>query len=170
MDPQSPRHPLFVHLPLALATLAPALFGALWLAIRLRWLPLRAWCVAIAAQAVLVGSAGLAMKSGEEDAERVERVVAEAAIDRHEEQAERFLGGGIAVLLLAFAPLLAGRLPRAGAIAAYATIAASVGVLALGWAVGSTGGKLVYRDGAAAAWTGGGLGARQPIDATHREH
>ena len=170
MDPQSPLHPLFVHLPLALATLAPALFGALWLAIRLRWLPLRAWCLAIAEQAVLVGSAGLAMKSGEEDAERVERVVAEAAIDRHEEQAERFLGGGIAVLLLAFAPLLAGRLPRAGGIAAYATIAASVGVLALGWAVGSTGGKLVYRDGAAAAWTGGALNAQQPVDATHREH
>ncbi|MFN7670735.1 MAG: hypothetical protein ACK5S5_09845, partial [Planctomycetota bacterium] len=59
---------------------------------------------------------------------------------------------------------------RAGAIAAYATIAASVGVLALGWAVGSTGGKLVYRDGAAAAWTAGGLGTRQPIDAPHREH
>jgi hypothetical protein len=97
-------------------------------------------------------------------------VVAEAAIDRHEEQAERFLGGGIAVLLLAFAPLVAGRLPRAGGIHAYATIAGSVGVLALGWAVGSTGGTLVYRDGAAAAWTGGGLGARQPIDATHREH
>jgi hypothetical protein len=96
--------------------------------------------------------------------------VAEAAIDRHEEQAERFLGGGIAVLLLAFAPLLAGRLPRAGGIAAYATIAASVGVLALGWAVGSTGGKLVYRDGAAAAWTGGALNAQQPVDATHREH
>jgi hypothetical protein len=74
------------------------------------------------------------------------------------------------VLLLAFAPLLAGRLPRAGGIAAYATIAASVGVLALGWAVGSTGGKLVYRDGAAAAWTGGALNAQQPVDATHREH
>ncbi|MBM3960683.1 MAG: hypothetical protein FJ306_02085 [Planctomycetes bacterium] len=119
MDPQSPLHPLFVHLPLALATLAPALFGALWLAIRCRWLPLRARRLAIAAQAALVGSAGLAMTSGEEDAERVERVVAEAAIDRHEERTEWFLGGGIAVLLLA------GRLPRAGAIAADATTAAA---------------------------------------------
>ncbi len=169
MEPQSPLHPLFVHLPLGLALLAPALFAALWFAIRREWLPLRTWTLAIAAQAALVGSAGLALTTGEEDAERVERVVAESAIDHHEDRAKLFLGASVAVLALAMAPLLARRMPRAGAYAAYATIAGSVGVLALAWAVGSSGGKLVYRHGAAAAWMGGATTSATPADASHRE-
>jgi uncharacterized membrane protein len=152
MNQQAPLHPLFVHMPLALAMLAPVLFGVLWLAIGARWLPLRTWTLAIAAQAALVGSGWLAMESGEEDVERVERVVAEAAIESHEQRAEWFVGAGLVVLLLSGAPLLAGRMPRVGAIAAYAVIAASVGVLGLAWAVGDSGGKLVYQHGAAAAW------------------
>lgn len=155
MDPVAPLHPLFVHMPLALAMLAPAVFGILWLAIRARWLPLRAWTLAIAAQAVLVGSGWLAMQSGEADTGRVERVVAEGVIESHEERAEWLVGAGFVVLLLSGLPLLAGRLPRVGAIAAYVAIAASVGVLALAWAVGNSGGKLVYQHGAAAAWSGG---------------
>jgi len=152
MNQQAPLHPLFVHMPLALAMLAPVLFGALWLAIGARWLPLRTWTLAIAAQAALVGSGWLAMGSGEEDAERVERVVAEAAIESHEHRAEWFVGAGFVVLLLSGAPLLAGRMPRVGAVVAYAVIAASVGVLGFSWAVGNSGGKLVYQHGAAAAW------------------
>lgn len=170
MDPQSPLHPIFVHLPLALALLAPPLFAGLWLAIRREWLPLRAWWLAIAAQAALVGSAGLAMTSGEADAERVERVVAEDRIDAHEDRAERFFGAGVAVLLLAFAPLVARRMPRAGRAAAYAATAGAGVVLALGWAVGSSGGKLVYRDGAATAWSGALDGTAAPADASHRRH
>lgn len=169
MDPQSPLHPLFVHLPLGLALVAPVLFAGLWLAIQKNLLPLRTWTLAIAAQVALVGGAGLALKTGEEDAERVERVVAEARIEAHEDRAELFLGAGVAVLLLAFAPLLARGMPRAGKWAAYATIAGSVGVLALGWAVGSSGGKLVYREGAATAWTGTSGSTAAPVDASHRE-
>ena len=169
MDPQSQLHPLFVHLPLGLALLMPPLFAGLWLAIRREWLPLRAWWLAIATQAVLVGGAGLALTTGEEDAERVERVVAEARIDAHEDRAELFFGASVAVLLLALAPLVVRHMPRAGKGAAYATIAGAGVVLALGWAVGSSGGQLVYRDGAAAAWTGAGRSAAQPTDASHRE-
>lgn len=156
MNPAAPLHPLFVHMPLALAMLAPVLLGLLWLAIRAGWLPLRTWGLAIAAQAALVASGWLAMQSGEQDGERVERVVAEAAIESHEQRAEWFFGAAFVALLLTGAPLLAGRMPRFGAIAAYAAIAASSGVLALGWAVGNSGGKLVYQHGAAAAWAGGG--------------
>ncbi len=157
MEPAAPLHPLFVHLPLALAMLLPLLLGILWVSIRAKWLPLRAWTLAIAAQAALVGGCWLAMQTGEQDAERVERVATRSAMETtmetHEERAELLFGVGIAVLLLTGLPLLTGRLPRVGAVAAYASIAASVGVLALAWSVGSSGGKLVYEHGAAAVWS-----------------
>ena len=145
-----PLHPAVVHLPIALALLIPLVAFAALLAARGGWLPVRAWGFVVLLQACLVGSAWLAMETGEEEEERVERVVAERHIEDHEESAERMLwAAGIALLVIAagFAP------GRAGALARPLGFALSLGVLALAVDVGHTGGELVYRHGAASAYT-----------------
>lgn len=143
-------HPQIVHLPIALAVLMPLIAGGLLITWWRAALPRRAWWIAVALQAILVASALAAMRTGEGDEERVERVVPEEAIEAHEEAAEVFLAGAIGVLLLAIA---AGAVPRERAAQALA-VAATVGTLAvfaLGYRVGRAGGALVYEHGAATA-------------------
>jgi uncharacterized membrane protein len=148
-------HPKLVHLPIALAVLMPLVTGGLLLAWWRKWLPARAWVIAVALQALLVGSGILALRSGEVEAESVERVVAERFVEEHEEAAEAFVwtsGGVLAVMLLALA--LSAR--RTGPLpAALATLGTLV-VLGLGYRTGQAGGDLVYRHGAAQAYVSSG--------------
>lgn len=144
-------HPKIVHLPMALAVLMPLLMGGLWLAWWRDWLPRRAWWIAVALQAVLVGSSFVAMETGEDEEDRVEAIVPHDAIEAHEEAAEVFLWASGALLLLV---LGAGLLPKdrvALGLAGVATLGA-VGTLALGVDVGSHGGELVYVHNAGAAY------------------
>lgn len=148
-------HPKLVHLPIGLAVLMPLVAGGLLLAWWRRWLPARAWVIALALQAVLVGSGILALRSGEAEEERVERVVAERFIEEHEEAAEAFVwasGGVLAVMLLGLA--LSSR--RAGPVAATVATLGTVVVLGLGYRTGQAGGDLVYRHGAGQAYVSGG--------------
>lgn len=150
-----PLHPKLVHLPIALALLMPMVSAGLLLAWFRDLLPRRAWAVALALQALLVVSSVAAMRSGEGEEETVERVVAESAIEAHEEAAEAFTWTAGGVLLLFAAGLL---LPAAaGRGAASAATAATLVVLFLGYRVGQAGGALVYQHGAASAYT---LGAQ----------
>jgi uncharacterized membrane protein len=144
-----PLHPAVVHLPIALAILIPG-FAILGVPLIQRGLlPARSWALIVLLQALLVGSGWLALETGEEQEERVERVVAERHIEAHEEAAERFL-------LLAGMGLLAsaaGLLPRrGGAIGRVAGTAVTLVVLAAGLSVGHSGGELVYKHGAATAY------------------
>ena len=147
-------HPKIVHLPIALAVLLPLLSGGLLLAWWQAWLPQRAWWLAVAAQALLVGTSYLALETGEAEEERVEAVVPEAAIEAHEEAAEAFSWAALAALL----PLGLGLLPidprlaRSGALVG---VGATVLVLGLGYRVGEAGGALVYTHNAGAAYAGG---------------
>lgn len=155
-----PLHPKLVHLPIALAILMPLLSGGLLLAWLRDLLPRRAWIVAVALQAVLVLASFAAMRTGEQDEETVEAVVAEAAIEAHEEAAEVFTWTAAGVLVL----FAAGALLPVGAAraAAGAATAATLVVLFLGYRVGQAGGSLVYEHGAAAAYAnpaGGGEAA-----------
>jgi uncharacterized membrane protein len=141
-----PLHPAVVHLPVALAALIPLGALAALLAIWRGFLPTRAWWAVVLLQALLVGSAWLAVETGEREEERVEEVVAESRIEAHEEAAERFLALAGAGLLV----IGAGLLPhRTGQVARAAGALAAVGVLAAGIQVGHSGGELVYRHGAA---------------------
>ncbi|MEO8624314.1 MAG: hypothetical protein ABI625_24750, partial [bacterium] len=68
-----PLHPAVVHLPIALTLLLlPFAVGALW-AIRRGATPLRAWGIAAALSALLTFSSWVAVETGEQTAERVER-------------------------------------------------------------------------------------------------
>jgi hypothetical protein len=145
-----PLHPAIVHLPIALTLLLPPFaLGALW-AIRRGATPIRAWGVAAALFAALTLSSWMAVESGEQAGERVERVVAEAPLESHEEAAEGFLTMSAVVLGVALVGLGGGRVGRAARLLG---TAGSVVLLGAGWRVGHSGGALVYRHGAASAYT-----------------
>lgn len=144
-----PLHPAIVHFPIVLALLAPILAAAAFWAIHSGRVTRRAWIGILVVQIALVGAAWAATETGEQEEERVERVVAERHIEEHEEAAERFLALAALVLPLAAAGLLAGPI---GTLNRVLTIALSVAALGAAGAVGHSGGELVYRHGAAAAY------------------
>jgi len=146
----NPLHPAVVHLPIAFAVLLPLFaVGALWF-IRRGSRPRAAWGVFVAMSAALVASAWVSLQTGEQQEERVEDVVAEASIHQHEEAADLFLAVSAGVLIVALGGLAGGRIGQAGR---WLSTAGTVAVLASGWNVGHSGGMLVYRDGAASAYT-----------------
>lgn len=154
-----PLHPAIVHLPLGLTFVLP-LLGAVALAAWLKGsVPARAWWGVVLLQSVLVVSAFVSMKLGEEDEERVERVVAEAArfeaaVETHEELAEAFTWGSAGVLVLMVAAGVLGARKVGPGLAGVAVLG-SVVTAGLGVAVGHAGGELVYTHGAAAAYVAG---------------
>jgi uncharacterized membrane protein len=145
-----PLHPLIVHFPIVLAFLLPiSIAAALW-AVRRGTTPRRGWSVPVVVAGALAASAFVASNTGEAEEDRAERVVAEQAIDTHEEAAERFLVLSGAL----FAVSLAGFLPRTvGQAARIVTAAGALGLVAAAVQVGHSGGTLVYREGAASAYT-----------------
>ncbi|HEX5830583.1 MAG TPA: DUF2231 domain-containing protein [Gemmatimonadaceae bacterium] len=145
-----PLHPLVVHFPIVLSVLLPiSVVVALWY-IRKGTTPRRAWAVPLAMAAALTLSSWLATQTGESEEDRVEQVVIEDIIHDHEEAGERFLVLSGVLLLVA----AAGLLPRsAGQGARLVTAAGALGLVAAGVRVGHSGGELVYRHGAASAYT-----------------
>lgn len=164
-----PLHPKLVHLPIALAVLMPLISGGLLLAWWRDWLPRRAWWLAVALQALLLASGLAARSAGEEDEERVERVVPHDAIEEHEEAATGFLIGGGVALVLALGAALLRREGLARGVAA-TTVAATLAVTWLGFRVGEAGGKLVYQYGAGAAFSGGGAAGQPAAPARALDH
>jgi uncharacterized membrane protein len=147
----NPLHPAIVHFPIALVFLAPIFaFGALW-AIRRGAHPLRSWGLTLAVLAALVASSWIAVETGEQQEDRVKPAVPKGVVHDHEEAAETFLFLAGAVLIISAAGLI-----RTPVIGRSARIVGAVGTLVLvgaGWKVGHTGGELVYRHGAASAYT-----------------
>lgn len=156
-------HPKVVHLPMALGVLMPLIAAGLVLAWWRNWLPARAWLIAAGLQVVLVTSGIAALRSGEVEEERVERVVAEPLIARHEEAAEGFVWGSGAVLALMLVAAALGQRRGGLPVAALATVGTFV-VLGLGYRTGQAGGSLVYEHGAAQAYAtpSGGAAAARP--------
>lgn len=148
----TPLHPAIVHLPIALSILLPFFAVGALVAIRRGARPLKAWGITTALFAALTLSSWVAVETGEQQTDRVEQVIAEAPIETHEEAAEAFLLFSLLVLGVAAIGLTSGK------IGTVARVAGTVGALALvaaGYQVGHTGGKLVYQYGAAAAYTDG---------------
>lgn len=146
----NPLHPAVVHFPVVLAFLLPLFaVGAFW-AIRRGAQLRRAWAIPVAVAAALAASAWAAVETGESQGERVERVVAEQPLSAHEEMAEAFLAGSAALAVIAAIGLLGG---VAGRAARLVTAVGSLGLVGGAAWVGHSGGQLVYRYGAASAYT-----------------
>jgi uncharacterized membrane protein len=148
----TPLHPAVVHLPMALAVLAPVFAVGALAAVRRGVPPLRRWSLAVAMFMALSVSAWVSIETGEDEEDRVERVVPEAALETHEDAADAFLWLSVAVLGVAAVGLRKGRI---GMSARYAATAASVVLLVAGYRVGHSGGALVYTHGAASAYVDG---------------
>ena len=146
----NPLHPAVVHFPVVLAFLLPLFVGgALW-AIRRGANARRAWMVPLVGAVALALSAWAAVQTGGAQGDRVERVVPEQAIESHEEMAEAFLAASAALAVVALAGLIVGRPGKAARIVTGIGSLALIGLVAR---VGHSGGQLVYRYGAASAYT-----------------
>ncbi len=145
-----PLHPAIVHLPIAIALLIPVFSILGILAIRSDLLPRRVWWGVVLLQALLAGSAWLATETGENEEERVERVLEHDLIHEHEEAAERLLLLAAIGLVPVGLGLWAG---RRGAIGRLLHVLLALVVVAAAISTGRLGGELVYQHGAATAYT-----------------
>jgi uncharacterized membrane protein len=153
-----PLHPAIVHFPVALALLSPFVALAAVLALTRGWLPARAWVGVVLLQALLAGSAWAALETGEDQHERVEKIVGNEPLETHQDAAERLLAIAVAGLVVSAAGLLSGSAGRYGRMA---SVASNAVILVAALAVGHSGGELVYKYGAAQAYmkTAAGGGA-----------
>jgi uncharacterized membrane protein len=144
-----PLHAAVVHFPIVLAVLLPLFAAVALVAIRRGGSVRQWWGITLAIMLGLAASSFVAVRTGEAEEDRVERVVGEQPLHSHEEAGERFLV--LTGVLLAIGS--AGLLPkRAGGAFRLLGSAATVLVLVAGWQVGHTGGQLVYRHGAASVY------------------
>ena len=158
-----PLHPAVVHVPMGLAVVMPVLLAGLVWAIRSGRLPARAWLVGVLLQGVVLGAALVALRTGEQDEERVERRAGDAQIEAHESAARAFTfaaGGTFVAVALGLA--LRNR-PRPFLAAGLGTVALSLAMLGLGIQAGHRGGLLVHaeRGLSAPGQEGPGVGEEQ---------
>jgi hypothetical protein len=109
----------------------------------------RLWGYVVLTAALVVGSALVSKETGEDQGDRVEKVVPESALDAHEDAADVFTIVALVVLgtaLLGLAPGTVGRSAR------LLTLAGTLALGYFGWRVGDLGGKLVYQYDAGSAY------------------
>ena len=78
-----PLHPALVHFPIVFVVLMPIVAGITLWAIRRGSRPARVWLAPLALAVALSGSAWLAVETGKDQEERVEKVVSETVLDVH---------------------------------------------------------------------------------------
>ena len=142
-----PLHPVVVHFPIVLGILLPFAAILVWWGIKKNLVKQKVWAVIIAIVLVYGASALLAVEMGEKDEDKVEKVVAEKLIEEHEEMGELipwFAGG---LLLISFSGYYwkNSHAARLGFV-----VLSLVAIIPLA-NTGHTGGKLVYKYGAAKA-------------------
>lgn len=144
-----PLHPAMVHFPIALASLVPMFALLAAFAIHVGWLPGRVWLAVVLMQAMLAGTAWVAHETGENEEERVEKVVAEKHIKTHEEAADLFLTASAVTFVISLAGVAGGSI---GTIGRALAVVAMMAVAGTSVPVGKAGGELVYHHGAASAY------------------
>lgn len=146
----NPLHPAVVHFPVVLVFLLPIVaLVALWV-IRRGASVKRIWAIPILVAIALSAASFFAVRTGESEEERVERVVAESVLEEHEEAGEQFMFLSLGVLGLGLFGFMRGTV---GSAARIMTFVAALGLTAMGARVGALGGELVYEHGAASAYT-----------------
>lgn len=155
-----PLHPALVHVPLALAFVLPVLALSFTWALWSGRIQARAWAAVVLLHAILLGAGLVALKTGQNEGERVESVVPEAAIETHEEYAEQFLWA-VGLSLAVASAVLVTRRPTAIQALSVVTVIGAFLIAGAALRVGHAGGKLVYVHNAAAAYSSGHNGGAQ---------
>ncbi len=156
-----PLHPALVHLPLGLAIFLPLLAIAFAVGIWRGWLSEKSWAIVAFFHLILFASAYVALQTGENDEEKVEKVVVKTVVEEHEEKADVFFwASGLTLILSGGASLI--RKDKLGAAARTASVLGLLAVAGLSLQVGHSGGALVYQYGAAQAHIGPGGGKAEP--------
>ncbi len=153
---QVPLHPALVHIPLGIALVLPLVALGVTVALWRGWLAPRSFALLVLLQALVIAGGFAALRTGEQDEDRVEDTVGEAAVKQHEHAAQRFMiGAGFALAIGAAGLFL---LRRQGALrwTAAAMTAATLLEAGLAVATGKRGGELVYGRGGAAQVAGQG--------------
>jgi uncharacterized membrane protein len=143
-----PLHPLVVHFPIVLGSLLPFLAIGLWWAIRKWKWPDKVWSLVSVVALVYCLFAVTAVLLGEEDEEKVEKIVSERVIEEHEEAGEWIPWIAGTLFLVSLAGSTAFRYSKQSKIAMI--VLSLVGVVPL-VNTGHTGAKLVYEHGASIA-------------------
>ena len=160
-----PLHALIVHMPIALTVLVPLFVLIAFIMIKRGVAAQRAWLLPTGMLALLLASGLVAKETGEDQEDRVEQVVPEAAFEAHEEAADLFMIVTGGVLILAAGGLLSNKL---GGALRLAGAAGTLAVLYAGYNVGHSGGTLVYQYNAGSAYaqtgTGGAVNAKGDDD------
>src|SRR5689334_12938851 len=103
-----PLHPSVVHFPVVIGLFLPFVVGgALW-AIHRGASARRSWSIPVVVALMLAASAWVAVETGEDQEDRVERVVGKQPLANHSEWAETFLAISAGVAVIAVAGLLRG--------------------------------------------------------------
>jgi len=142
-----PLHPIAVHFPIVLGFALPFTALLIWWAIRKEYVPQKAWVLVTIIAFVYCASAVVASELGEDDEEKVEKVVAEKLIEEHEEAAELIPWIAGSLFVVSFAGFLRKNSDRARLGIAVVSLAAIIPLAN----AGHTGGELVYKYGAANA-------------------
>ncbi|MEQ9104767.1 MAG: DUF2231 domain-containing protein [Rhodothermales bacterium] len=144
-----PLHPAVVHMPIAMAVLAPVLVLVALVLIRKTGSIVAPWLPVVVVALMMGGSAYMALETGEDEEDRVEQVVSRDAIHEHEERAELFLWSAVVLAVVALGGLLKGKW---GSMFRWTALAVCLVALVLAVRVGGSGGELVYDHGAASAY------------------
>ena len=113
----------------------------------------RGWLMIIGLQLFVTITGYVALESGEDEEDRVEKVVDKKFIHQHEEAAEIFVGSSVVTLVLSIAVFFL-RAEFQFYTKIGLAILSLVGAL-LGFRAGSFGGELVYKHGAGSVYTTG---------------
>lgn len=148
---QVPFHPIVVHFPIVLSFLVPLLALVFALLIKRGRMMRSAWIIIIGLQLLTVGSGYLALETGENDEETVEKVVNKSYIQEHEKYAEIFVGiTVVATVLGVVAFFLQTHLQFYSQLA---TVGVLLAAAFYSYETGHHGGELVYVHGAARAYS-----------------
>ncbi len=142
-----PLHPIAVHFPIVLGFILPFAALLIWWAIKKEYVQQKAWVLVTILALVYCASAVVASELGEDDEEKVEKVVAEKMIHEHEEAAELVPWIAGTLFLVSLAGLRKKNSDRIRLAVAVLGLAAMVPLAN----AGHTGGELVYKYGAANA-------------------
>jgi uncharacterized membrane protein len=153
-----PLHPAVVHFPIVLMFVF-SVFAVIATLRTARRPNRRMWVAPTLLAAALALAAYVSVRTGEAQEERVEQVVLESRIEAHEENAELFMRVAFIALAAALLGFVRGKI---GNIARFTASVASLVLIGVGILVGSSGGELVYRHGAAQVYTDTQSGASQP--------